>query len=143
MNNNLDNKLRVKCKECGRVYLVDSTAGSTNLLRHHAKHKNISRQGMLLDHGEYRQVVAKAIIRYNLPFSYVKYEGIREVHSFLNPVVQTISRNTAKADVLKLYLDKKEMLKNELEAILNRICLTSDLWTSIISNGYLRYCTLC
>ncbi|MCD7462069.1 hypothetical protein HAX54_047701 [Datura stramonium] len=47
LNNNPNNRLRAKCKECGHVYLADSTAGATNLLHHHVKHKNISRQVVL------------------------------------------------------------------------------------------------
>ena len=130
-----DNRLRAKCKKCGIIFLADSKAGTTNLKRYLAKHKiEASKQGTPIDHKEYREVVAKAIVRHNLPFSYVEYEGVREVHAFLNPTVKTISKNTTKVDVLKLYHDQKEMVKNELEAIPNRISLTSDLWSSITSN---------
>ncbi|XP_060182818.1 zinc finger BED domain-containing protein RICESLEEPER 2-like [Lycium barbarum] len=71
--------------------------------------------------------MAKAIIRHNLPFSDVEYEGVREVHSFLNSTVKTISRNIAKVVVLRLYHDKMEIVKNELQAIPNRICVVDPL----------------
>lgn len=31
----------------------------------------------------------------------------------------------------------KEFLKNELAAIPSRVCLTSDMWTSVASNNYM------
>lgn len=59
------------------------------------------------------------------------------MHKFLNPTVQTLSRNTAKSDVLKLYNREKEKLKNELDMIRGRICLTLDLWSSLTTDGYM------
>ena len=57
--------------------------------------------------------------------------------SYLNSDVKHISRNTSKADVLKLYKNEKDDVKNKLKSILGRICLTSNLWTSITSEGYI------
>ncbi|KAG8366097.1 hypothetical protein BUALT_Bualt17G0040500 [Buddleja alternifolia] len=51
--------------------------------------------------------------------------------------VEHILRNTAKGDVLKVYEAKKEKLKTILASVSSRICLTSDLWSSIVSNGYM------
>lgn len=56
--------------------------------------------------------------------------------------MKTISRNTAKADILKLYDREEEFLKCELAMISSRICLTSDMWTSAASNGCMCL-TLC
>lgn len=78
-----------------------------------------------------------AIARHNYPFSFVEHQGIRDLHKFLNPTVQTLSRNTAKSDKLKLYNREKEKLKKELEMIPGRICLTSDLWSSLTTDGYM------
>ena len=57
--------------------------------------------------------------------------------SYLNSNVKHISRNTSKVDVLKLYKNKKDDVKNKLKSIPGRICLTSDLWTCITSEGYI------
>ena len=51
---------------------------------------------------EFREMLTKAIIKHNLPFSFVKYKGIRKVFSYLNSDVKHISKNTSKVDVLKL-----------------------------------------
>ena len=33
---------------------------------------------------EFREMLAEAVIKHNLPFSFVEYEGIRKVFSYLN-----------------------------------------------------------
>ena len=86
---------------------------------------------------EFREMLAEDIIKHNLPFSFVEYEGTRKIFSYLNSDVKHISRNTSKADVLKLYKNEQDDVKNKLKSIPGRICLTSDLWTSIISEGYI------
>ena len=86
---------------------------------------------------EFREMLAEAIIKHNLPFSFVEYEGIRKVFSYLNSDVKHISRNTSKADVLKLFKKEKDDIKNKLKSIPGRICLTSDLWTFVTSEGYI------
>ena len=85
----------------------------------------------------FREMLVKAIIKQNLPFSFVEYEGNRKVFSYLNSDVKHKSRNTSKADFLKLYKKEKDDIKNKLKSIPGRICLTSDLWTSITSKGYI------
>ena len=86
---------------------------------------------------EFREMLAEPIIKHNLPFSFVEYEGIRKIFNYINSDVKHISRNTSKADVLKLYKNAKDDVKNKLKSIPSRICLTSDLWTSITNEGYI------
>ncbi|GJS91446.1 zinc finger BED domain-containing protein RICESLEEPER 2-like protein [Tanacetum coccineum] len=45
--------------------------------------------------------------------------------------------NTTKEDVLGIYKREKSNLKKELEKVSSRICFTSDLWSSITSDGYM------
>ena len=59
-------------------------------------------------------MLAEVIIKHNLPFSFVEYEGIRKVFSYLNLDVKHIFRNISKADVLKLYKKEKDDIKNKL-----------------------------
>ena len=59
-------------------------------------------------------VLVEAIIKHNLPFNFVEYEGIRKVFSYLNLDVKHIFRNTSKADVLKLYKKENDDIKNKL-----------------------------
>ena len=80
-----------------------------------------------ITHEEFREMLAEAIIKHNLPFSFVEYEGIRKVFSYLNSDIKHIFRNTSKTDVLKLYKKENDDVKNKLKPISGRICLTSDL----------------
>lgn len=68
-------------------------------------------------------------------------EGFRALHHYLNNKVQTISRNTYKADVIKSYAREKERIKCMLLSAPGRICFTSDLWTFIVTDGYLSLTT--
>ena len=67
---------------------------------------------------EFHEMLAEAIIKHNLPFSFVEYEGIRKVFNYLNSNVKHIFRNTSKADILKLYKKEKDDVKNKLKSIL-------------------------
>ncbi|KAK3404682.1 hypothetical protein EUGRSUZ_K00995 [Eucalyptus grandis] len=61
----------------------------------------------------------------------------RELLSYLNPNVKHISRNTAKSDVVKVYEKEKRNLKSNIMSLSSRICLTSDLWTSVTTDHYM------
>ena len=90
-----------------------------------------------IDHSVVREKIAYSIIKHNLPYSFVEYDGIRDLHSYLNPEYKSISRKTVVADVFKFYLDQKALLKKNLLQSRGRICLTSDCWTAITGEGYL------
>ncbi|XP_059277242.1 uncharacterized protein LOC132031339 [Lycium ferocissimum] len=98
------------CRKTSKVYLADSTAGTSNLKRHRAKrHSHLSELGRypVVNNEMFHELMAKATVTHNLPFAFVEYEGIREILSFWNPTVKTISRNTSKVDVLNIRSKKK------------------------------------
>ena len=147
-----DGKERAQCKKCGAKYLIDSKSIGTSTLNRHVKKcpRNETRdvsQLLLSKSGEvrpnkieqdvFREKIAIAIIRHDYPFNLVEHEGFRDLCNYLNPDAKPISRNTAKADVLKLYKKHKENLRHKLLLSPGRICLTSDLWTSITTDGYI------
>ncbi|KAA8519967.1 hypothetical protein F0562_014223 [Nyssa sinensis] len=138
-----DGKQKASCKKCKQEYIADAKSGTSNLLRHlTCCPKGVFAESMAqatfqVDQDIYREKISTAIIRHNYPFMFVEHEGIRDFHSFLNPTVKPITRNTAKFDVLKLYKREKDKLKHVIESIPSRICLTSDLWSSIATDGYL------
>ncbi|XVF81897.1 hypothetical protein PTKIN_Ptkin15bG0192900 [Pterospermum kingtungense] len=74
---------------------------------------------------------------HNLPLSFVEYNGIKESFTYLCDYAISISRNTASSDILKLHKRKKTKLKMLLNETPGRICLTSDLWTSITTDGFI------
>ena len=149
-----DMKQRAKCKSCGTVYMCDSKYGTGNLRRHmqNCERRDTRDIGQLLisqdkgvavlsskrfDPERFRELVTSAIILHDLPFSFVEYEGIRAIFQYVHPDINLVSRNTLKSDVLKMYAKEKARIKSMLDSNPSRICLTSDLWTSIVTDGYL------
>ncbi|KAL3344779.1 hypothetical protein AABB24_023960 [Solanum stoloniferum] len=138
--NSIDGKYEVQCMICKKKFAMGPTFGTTNLKRHLEKHnpdKAKEGQNEPIDQKTYREKMSLAICRHNYAFSFVEHKGIRDIHSYLNPIARHISRNTAKSDILNLYAREKELLKAELALISSRVCLTSDMWTSLVSNGYM------
>ena len=151
----IDGKPKAKCKGCGEAYVGGgSKYGTSSLSRHMRKCDGIKKlqnkklppiifdhlgklRNSKLDPKVLREKIAKAIIRHDLPFKFVKYEGIRDIFKYLNSDVKFISRITASCDVGKVYVEQKKKLKEDLSKILGRICLTCDLWTSCTNKGYI------
>ena len=86
---------------------------------------------------EFRELVSMAIARHNLPLQLVEYEGIHNCFSYLNPEEKTISQNTIKAYIVRMYGREKVRLYSALKKIPGRIALTSDCWTSVTTDGYI------
>ncbi|KAK9733188.1 hypothetical protein RND81_04G049900 [Saponaria officinalis] len=143
-----------KCKKCARTFLAESKNGTGNLIRHlkNCKGKYLrdigqfilqSNNGSLVSKlpkfsvDEFRQLVAIAIAKHNLPLQLVEYEGIRNCFYYLNTDVKFFVRNTIKADILKMYGTEKEKLILLLKKACGRISLTSDCWTSVTTDGYM------
>ncbi|XP_071925329.1 zinc finger BED domain-containing protein RICESLEEPER 2-like [Coffea arabica] len=147
-------ELKCKCKKCGNEYSVESKSGTGNLHRHIKKclkmtTKDIGQYLITSDKGalgtrnaqfsqdKFRELLVHAIVRHELPFSFVEYEGIKNVLTYLEPQIKHITRNTAKSDIKKLHAREINRLGSELRGCPSRICLTSDAWTSIVTDGYL------
>jgi len=82
-------------------------------------------------------LLADAIISHDLPFSFVEYEKIRAWVKYLNPCAEMVSRITIVSDIEKIYDKERTKLKEIMAKIPNRICLTSDCWTTTTSEGYI------
>lgn len=150
-----DKKQRAKCLRCGIVYLCDSRYGTGNLKRHMAsciKQKVLDLGQLVVSHNgdgsmitrsarfdpeKFRELLVMAIVMHDLPFQFVEYVGIRNVFTYICADIKLISRNTAKTDVMSMHAREMKKLKNTLVSMPSRICLTSDLWTSIATDGYL------
>ena len=99
--------------------------------------QNLAMRFSRFDSEKFRELLVAAIVMHELPLSFVEYSGVRTMMSYLNPDVTMISRNTAKADLLRIYKREKERIKCMLVESPGMICLTSDLWTSLATDGYL------
>ena len=85
----------------------------------------------------YRKLLVAAIIKHELPFSFVEYGGIREMTRYLHRDVPLISRKTVKVDLVNMHLLEKQNVKSLLNVCTGRISLTSDMWTSLKIDGYI------
>ena len=120
-----DGKERAKYKKCQNSFVADSS--DTTLLCHRAKCHQVDNQIMSrqpLDQAMNREMVALAIVSHNYPFSFAEHENNRLLHCYLNLDVKTIFRNTAKSDVIKIYMREKENLKHDLKSITGRFCFS-------------------
>jgi hypothetical protein len=76
---------------------------------------------------KFRELLIASVIKHDLPFRYVEYEGIREMIKYLYPDAPLISMNTLKADLKNLYMREKQKVKFILNGCPGMICLTSYL----------------
>ncbi|KAK1432915.1 hypothetical protein QVD17_09818 [Tagetes erecta] len=138
----VDGVEKASCDGCGQEYVTGSKVGTSNMLRHIPKCFDTDEPGppkkrVRLDQVAYREKLAYSIIKHNYPFSYVEHEATRDLLRFLHPDARPITRNTAKADVIKIYEREKMILKEQLQKVTSKICLTSDLWSSITTDGFM------
>lgn len=147
--------IQCKCIKCGTKYIAESSHGTGNMRRHikSCKGKVYRDVGQMILQSnasgivenkistfkvdEFRELLALAIARHNLPLQLVEYEGIRAVFSYLCPEVKHVSRHTIKNDVMKIYAKEKSKLNEALKHAPGRVAVTSDCWTSITTDGYI------
>ncbi|KAL5557478.1 hypothetical protein UlMin_039714 [Ulmus minor] len=148
------------CKAFGLSYVVDGKYGTGNMRKHiKVCPKNNSRDvGQMLLGGssgsgslgvlsnkfgptKLRELIVYAMIMYDLPFQFVEYEGVRSILQYLRLEVQLVSRHTIKSDCMKIHQKEKARVKSLLHAAPGRISITSDLWSFLISNGYMSLTT--
>ncbi|XP_019241756.1 PREDICTED: zinc finger BED domain-containing protein RICESLEEPER 2-like [Nicotiana attenuata] len=149
---------RAECKGCKKPFKVGSTPGRKGKnygISHLHRHKYqcpmlkvhdlgqmfLNQEGKMqsrkIDQWTHRSILAEAVIKHNLPYSFVEYDRIKSWVNYISPDVKMPSRNICVADVKKVYVREKEKLKQILAKIPNKVCLTSDCWTSSNSEGYI------
>ncbi|XP_026419635.1 zinc finger BED domain-containing protein DAYSLEEPER-like [Papaver somniferum] len=141
------------CKACNVGYKYESQRGGTSAMK---RHKCIKRQSMdvgqmilasqnsqlstrvrKVDQMKLRDLFSALLIARNVPFALVEWKEFRDICAYLNDDFKPISRNTGKADVVKKHKAQKEVIRNRLKLAPGRICLTSDMWTSVTTTGYI------
>ncbi|CAM8893299.1 unnamed protein product [Rhodiola kirilowii] len=136
-----DGKTYVKCNKCGKEFQHDSTSGTANLMRHHdtcaSSSPHSATRSSTFKHEKFSELIVEAIVKHDLPFSFVEYEGIRTVIDYVSPELRLPCTNTVKSYVTKIYKSEKVKVHELLNRAKGRICLTSDLWNSHTTDGYL------
>ncbi|KAL5854842.1 hypothetical protein ACOSQ4_004644 [Xanthoceras sorbifolium] len=154
---NNDGKKRVRCKYC----CVSSSASTTNMNTHMEKRCTKYRavvvdenQKMLVKQKtikgyesnlgltkfsaeECRKALAEMLIFDELSFWFVENQGFRKFFQVVCPKFEIPSRRTIVRDLYKLYIDEKAQLKNYFTRSKERICLTTDTWTSVQNINYM------
>ncbi|KAL2941768.1 putative AC9 transposase [Bienertia sinuspersici] len=148
-------RMQSKCMKCDAKYIAESSHGTGNMLRHIRSCKGkvyrdigqmilqsnasgaVENRPSTFKFDEFREILALAIARHNLPLQFVEYEGIRAVFSYLCPEVKHVSRRTIKNDIMKIHAKEKTKLDELLKRAPGRIAITSDCWSSITTDGYI------
>jgi len=154
----IEDKWKAICNYCGKKLLGDPSQGTSHLKAHwksctnrttrdirQALIKTEKVDGQTVTVGSYafnqdiaRRKVAKMIILHEYPLLMVEHIGFREFCASMQPLFNLVSRNTIKADIMKIYEDEKENTKKLLSKNQSRIAFTSDMWTSSNQNkGYM------
>ncbi|ONI01535.1 hypothetical protein PRUPE_6G144800 [Prunus persica] len=61
----------------------------------------------------------------------------RVFFAYVSPDIKLPCRNIVKARVLRMFKSERQKIQSLLSSDQGRICLTSDLWTSLCTDGYL------
>jgi len=101
----------------------------------------VSIRGSKIDHDIYGELLAKMIVRHEFPVLLVEFEGVRECHAYLNPVVKHITGNTYKANMVKLYQKGKSKVSKLLSSSPGRISLASDFCSCMTFDSYMGITT--
>jgi hypothetical protein len=84
-----------------------------------------------------RDTLYEMIIVDEMPFSTAERMGFRKLFSVLEPRLKLHSRYTMMKDCVKMFMNLKNTMKNEFLISGQRVCLTTDTWTSIQNMTYM------
>uniref|UniRef100_A0A8I6XTA3 AC transposase n=1 Tax=Hordeum vulgare subsp. vulgare TaxID=112509 RepID=A0A8I6XTA3_HORVV len=84
-----------------------------------------------------RRELMRMIVLHELAFSLVACDGFRRFVSSLNPNFKMICRKTVKDDCMKAFKEEKRILQGMFQNSKSKISLTTDLWTSNQTVGYI------
>ena len=109
--------------------LSSKANGTTILINYNTKPK--------WDMATVKVFIARMIVLHELLLSFVEYIEFYELLNLLQQSIETISINTIKTEILKLYDIKKTKSMSILKVCESRIAVTTDTWTA--SNKKKRY----
>ena len=84
-----------------------------------------------------REALCRMVIVNELPFRFVEGKDFRFYSITLELRFEVPSRITVARDCLKLYVGEKQNLRDILHKISQRVCLTTDTWTSVQNLNYM------
>lgn len=146
-----------ECKHCARNICAERKHGTSSLRKHLKRCKErkkvlrvsgqlsasiVSPDGVAMGLWTFNQALARRelmrmIVLHELAFSLVEYDGFRRFVSSLNPNFKMICRKTVKDDCMKAFKEEKRILQGMFKNSKSKISLTTDLWTSNQTIGYI------
>jgi hypothetical protein len=158
-----DNDLVAHCNYCGASYKCHPKNNGTSSMLYHvtacqkykslqakqdrnqskftfgAKQDGIGNNLMIAKFSEkvIREKLCEMIIVDEMPFMTVEGKGFLNFVKALEPRFKVPSRYTVMKDCLKLYIKDKNTLKNTFLTTGQRVCLTTDTWTSVQNMSYM------
>ncbi|XP_025815518.1 zinc finger BED domain-containing protein RICESLEEPER 2-like [Panicum hallii] len=89
------------------------------------------------DQDELRAAFAEMVIEDEQPFCFGEKPGLRKFMAKACPRFQLPSRRTCTRDTVRCYFQEKAKLKKFFKDSCQRVCLTTDCWTSQQQDGYM------
>ncbi|KAK4388134.1 Zinc finger BED domain-containing protein DAYSLEEPER [Sesamum angolense] len=91
---------------------------------------------------ESRGELATMVILHDYPLLMVEHIGFRRYVASIQPCFNTVSRNTMKSDIIRIYNDEKVKCYQVLDKLNYRVAITTDMWTSSnTKKGYMAVTT--
>lgn len=150
---------KARCKYCKKIYKAGSTNGTSTLWKHfHSCMKNPNRGknkkqkclaferedgnsasviNIKFDQELLKKELCKMIVVDELPFMFVEREGFHHFIQLCEPRFKIPSRHTIARGSMQLYLDERNKLASVLQKHSQRICFTTDTWTSLQNISYM------
>ncbi|KAL0414360.1 UNVERIFIED_CONTAM: Zinc finger BED domain-containing protein RICESLEEPER 1 [Sesamum radiatum] len=156
-----DNVQKARCKYCGREIKADPKAHGTRPLKNHyesckKKPQEITRNQNQLsfvptrmgdrdaplvnwrfDQDKTREALCHMLVVDELPFKLVEHSGFRHFLSVACPMFAIPSRRTITKDIFNVYVSERARLKSFIKEHAQRVCITTDTWTSIQRVNYM------
>jgi hypothetical protein len=146
-----------ECKHCARQICAERKHGTSSLRKHLKRCKErrralrvagqlsasvMSPDGIALGQWTFNQALARRelmrmIVLHELAFSLVEYDGFRRFVSSLNPSFKMVCRKTIKKDCPKEFKEETCNLQAMFRHSKSKISLTSNMWTSNRTMGYI------
>ncbi|KAJ7971888.1 zinc finger BED domain-containing protein RICESLEEPER 2-like [Quillaja saponaria] len=137
----IDGEYCAICNYCQKKLSGKSANGTNHLLRHvnscperkeanKEPNKTEKQKEIPFDQEKSRMDLAKMIIVHGYPLSMVDYVGFRKFIHGLQPAFKMVSRNTVKADIMKIYDYEKDNTLKLIKSSQSKVALTCDMWTA-------------
>ncbi|XP_074305722.1 zinc finger BED domain-containing protein RICESLEEPER 2-like [Silene latifolia] len=154
--------VRAECQHCDSTFAADTVINGTKNLKKHSSTceknpNNLSKgkqaqlvlepidgqegearlKNRIVSHDDIRDSIAYMLVLDELAFRHVDKPGFKYFMSVVCPTFHIPSRWTIASDCFKLYLRKKDILKDLLRSSCQRVSITTDTWTSIQKINYM------